>query len=96
MDQVTLAFIKKLVFTYLDRQKYRVFIFGSRASGSSRKFSDIDIGIEAKGEIPAATLVEIEEAFNESDLPYTIDLVDFSNVSHNFKSQAKKQTIYLN
>ena len=37
--------IKKLIFQFLDSKKHKAFIFGSRAVGKAKKYSDYDIGI---------------------------------------------------
>ena len=73
-----------------DGKKHRLFIFGSRVSGGSRKYSDYDIGIEGKEAIPFAVLAKIKTALEDSDLPYKVDVVDFFVVSSDFRKQALK------
>ncbi len=90
-----IALIKKIIFSKLDPEVYSAFIFGSRASGEAARFSDIDIGIEGKDELSSIAKVELEEAFEESDLPYSVDVVDFSIVRENFKTVAKQRVIPL-
>jgi predicted nucleotidyltransferase len=80
--------IKKIIFQFLDPKEYQVFIFGSRATGKAKKFSDFDIGIWGKKSVPSHLIVLIEEALEESDLPYKVDLVDFSLVPAKFKKIA--------
>lgn len=46
------------------------------------------MGIWGKKPVPWHILAEIEEVFEESDLPYKVDVVDFSLVSSNFKKVA--------
>ena len=82
--------IKKIIFQFLDPKKYKVFIFGSRARGKARKYSDYDIGILGKRPLPSYLKVLIEEALEESNLPFKVDIVDFSNVSEDFKKVALK------
>ena len=88
--------IKNILFKFLDPQKNKVFIFGSRAIGKARKFSDIDIGIKSEKEINTLLLSDIKEAFEESNIPYTVDVVDFSQVSDKFNEVAKQKIINLN
>ena len=38
--------------------------------------------------MPWHILAEIEEALEESDLPYRVDIVDFSSVSNDFRKVA--------
>lgn len=80
--------IKEIIFKFLDPLEYKVFIFGSRVNGKAKKFSDYDIGIIGKKSVPSATKILIEERLEESNLPYKIDIVDFSLVSSNFKKVA--------
>lgn len=91
-DKELLNRLKKILFHYLDPKKYKVFIFGSRADGRAAKFSDIDIGIEGAEPIPKA---EIEEAFENSDLPYLVEIVNFNHLSEKFKKVAYRKTIYI-
>lgn len=81
-------FIKQVIFKFLNSQDYRVFIFGSRATGKARKFSDFDVGIIGKKPVPRKILGSIEETFEESDLPFHIDVVDFSRTAKKFQQVA--------
>ena len=88
--------MKKIVFRYLDSRKDKVFIFGSRALGDNRKFSDVDLGIISKRKIPYMLISDLEEALEESDIPYKVEIVDFSTVSKRFKNLALKKIVSLN
>ncbi len=83
MDHV--QHIKDIIFKYLPADKYNVFLFGSRASESHRKWSDFDIGVKGDSKIPQITLSKIEGELEESDIPYKVDVVDFSRVSGKFR-----------
>jgi uncharacterized protein len=89
--------IKDIIFRFLDSKEYEVFIFGSRVKGKAKKYSDYDIGIKGKKAVPGYILTMIEEALEESDLPYKVDIVDFSLVSPEFSqialSKIKKLSI---
>lgn len=77
--------IKEVIFKFLNPKDYKVFIFGSRATGKAKKFSDFDVGILGKKPISPHKLAFIEEELENSDLPFNVDVVDFSSVSKNFK-----------
>ena len=77
--------IKNIIFQFLDPEEYGVFIFGSRATGKAKKYSDYDIGILGTKSVPLNILAKINEALEESNLPYRVDVVDFSLVSKDFK-----------
>lgn len=96
IDQKTKKEVKKIIFRFLDPKKYKVFIFGSRALDDNLKFSDIDIGVISKRKIDSTLLGNINEAFEESDIVYKIEVVDFSTVSDQFRKVAEQKVIYLN
>ncbi len=91
----TLNAIKVIIKKHLPDKTYRAFVFGSRAEGTNRKFSDYDIGIMGKKPLAFGTLSLIEEELENSDIPYTVDVVDFFNVSKDFKSLALSKTLPL-
>jgi predicted nucleotidyltransferase len=64
-----------------------VFAFGSRVSGRARKFSDLDLMIKADGTVPWRTLADLREAFEGSDLPIVVDVVDWNSCSEQFRKQ---------
>jgi predicted nucleotidyltransferase len=45
---------------------YRVFLFGSRATGTAGERSDIDIGIEGPAPVPRAALAAIHDELEEA------------------------------
>lgn len=63
---------------------YRVFVFGSRAGGKAKPWSDLDLSIEGAEPLSLATLAALSDAFDESSLPWKVDLVDRSSVSDEF------------
>ena len=96
LNQATLTTIKKILWQHLDKSRDKAFIFGSWAIGDNRKFSDIDIGIKSKRKISNLTIFELKDAFEESNLPYAVDVVDFSGTTEQFKTVAKQAVIPLN
>jgi len=57
-----------------------VHLFGSRAKGNYRLGSDVDLAIMDKG-VNSTTLSRLIWEFEESSLPYNIDLVDFTKLT---------------
>lgn len=62
----------------------RVDVFGSRAGGRVKRYSDLDLVLEGDAELPQALLSNLAEAFDESRLPFKVDLVDRRAVSEAF------------
>jgi len=70
---------------------YKVFLFGSRASGRAHDRSDIDIGIEGPTPVPDSVMLDIKEELEESPTLYTIDVVDFTRVPQKFRAVARER-----
>ena len=56
-------------------------IFGSRAKGDARRGSDIDIAISGK-DLRFIDLCEIKSDIEELNLPYSVDIVNYDNISN--------------
>ena len=84
-------FAASVIRRHLPDPAYRVFLFGSRATGSAGERSDIDIGIEGPSPIPRAALAAIADELEEAPTLYTIEIVDFARVSENFRRVAERQ-----
>ncbi|MEW5907625.1 MAG: nucleotidyltransferase domain-containing protein [Patescibacteria group bacterium] len=83
--------MKNIIKRHINLRDYKIFIFGSRAKGRARKFSDYDVGIIGKKEVPSEKMILIEEEFENSDLPYSVEVIDFAMVSDDFKKIALKK-----
>ena len=79
--------LTEIVSRHLDLDKYRLFFFGSRVRGQGREGSDIDVGIEGPAPVPWQVMSEIEEEIDDLDLLYSVDFVDFSSVSNDFRRE---------
>lgn len=63
-----------------------VFAFGSRVNGRAKKHSDLDLGLEAQQSLDWRQMARLREAFEESDLPIRVDVVDWAECSPTFKT----------
>lgn len=59
-------------------------VFGSRARGAAKPYSDLDLVLEGEGPLPLSLLAALAEAFDESALPWKVDLVDRRAVTEAF------------
>ena len=84
---------RKIVDTILKKYPYQFYAFGSRAVGTPRRFSDLDLCF--KQEIPERTVTLIEAEFAESDLPYTVDLVDWNQCTPSFRRTISKDLTHI-
>ncbi len=70
----------------------KIVLFGSRARADQTRYSDVDIGIiprSGKGHFRAITA--FRDRVEEMNIPYKVDVVDFSEVSSSFAKQALKE-----
>jgi len=72
----------------------RVWAFGSRVKFTSRPTSDLDLVAFIKPE-QGDKLSELKDAFEESDLPFKVDLHDWNAMPDKFKQNIKKEYIVL-
>lgn len=72
-----------MIMQIIEQYDYSFFAFGSRVTGKNKKFSDLDLFY--LDEIPNKVILELEEAFEESDIPFTIDLVNFNKCDSDFQ-----------
>ena len=73
----------------------KVWVFGSRASWTTKDSSDLDLALDGETEIPRRSLSALEEAFEDSDLPYTVDVVDLKRIGERFRRIVTKQRALL-
>ena len=59
--------------------------FGSRASWTAKDYSDLDLAIVGAGPLDWRTLSRLKEAFEESDLPMRVDVLDWHAISESFR-----------
>ncbi len=58
-----------------------VFVFGSRAKGTYKQSSDIDLAIMNEG-VKDTFIRKMKSDFEDSSLPYTVDLVNYPTLKH--------------
>ena len=73
----------------------RTWVFGSRATGTARRFSDLDIALESDEPIAYRTISKLEHAFSESDLPIRVDVVDWNALEPEFREVVGAQRVPL-
>ena len=72
-----------------------VWVFGSRANWTTKDSSDLDLAVEGATRIDHKSMVRLEIAFEESALPYTVDVVDLNAMSKEFKKIVEGQKVPL-
>jgi predicted nucleotidyltransferase len=79
---------RRSVVEILDRwiPECQVWVFGSRWKQQSRRNSDLDLVIIGSERLSMATLARLRDAFEESDLPFTVDFCDWNRLSPGFQN----------
>ncbi len=78
---------REIVRSILDRiiPDREVWAFGSRVHGGNLKpFSDLDLALPAPEPLPLGTLSNLKEAFQASDLPFKVDIIERAFVDPGF------------
>ncbi len=83
-----------LVCKGVDTARHGPVIFGSRTGGKARRYSDVDIGITGEP-LTLIELGDVAEAFDESDLPYAVDIVNLATASEAFRELANATAVRL-
>ncbi len=65
--------------------------FGSRVAGTARDYSDLDLAIVGKDKIKRRAKMLLREAFEESDLPFRVEVMDYHAISDEFRAVIDKK-----
>ena len=87
---------KKIILSLIDKEKISVFLYGSRAANNAKHDSDIDVGLWSSVKIDNTLIRQINDAIEESIVPYHIDITDFTKVNSKFKKIATEKIIIWN
>ena len=68
--------------------------YGSRAKGTARPWSDLDLVVFAEPDRQKA-VSELRDAFEESDLPFRVDLFVWDEIPDSFRENIRKEHVVL-
>jgi predicted nucleotidyltransferase len=63
-----------------------VWAFGSRVKGTAKPYSDLDLAVLGNEPMGLALQAQLAEAFDESDLPWRVDVLDWATTSESFRA----------
>ena len=86
-----LAIVKQIVRQLVP--SCEVWAFGSRVKGTAKPFSDLDLVIMSQQPLSLALMASLHEAFSESDLPWKVDIVDWSTTGPEFRAVIEQQKV---
>lgn len=65
----------------------QIYLYGSRANGTFRNLSDIDLAVDANQTINRSELSEARSILEAVHMPYKIDLIDLHRASTDLKKE---------
>ena len=87
-----IEFINKTVVDPLRKKGAVVYCYGSRARGDYKKFSDLDLMVESEDK-KNLDLGKLMEILQNSNFPYKVDIVHFSDFAESYKPSYQKDKI---
>lgn len=70
-----------------------VWAFGSRAGGLPKPHSDLDLVIVDPPLVPESVFARLKVSFEESDLPFRVDVVVLSQLEPGFQDAVKREHV---
>lgn len=64
--------------------------FGSRVKGTAKKYSDLDLVVMGKEQLPQEVLFRLQDVFEESELPIRIDVLDWHRITPGFRAMIER------
>lgn len=89
LNKAQLSEVKKILERFVPEAEVRA--FGSRVLGTARPTSDLDLALLGPQPIPLSTMTRLREAFEESLLPFRVDLIDWHDMSESFRALVQKK-----
>jgi predicted nucleotidyltransferase len=82
-------YIQETVIDPLKSNGATVWIFGSRARGDNKKYSDLDIMVESREDI-SAIVGKIQENLESGNFPYKVDMVQNKDFAKSYRESFEK------
>lgn len=86
--------VKTILTIYLPAET-EVFAFGSRVKNTVKAFADLDIAIKYKHKISEQIMDKLNIAFENSLLPFKVDIIDLNNADEDFYNIIKADLTHL-
>jgi len=66
-------------------------LFLTPKTGTAKDYSDLDLAVVGKEKLSDNIFYAVKESFEESDLPFRVDVLDWHRISKEFKKVVNKQ-----
>jgi uncharacterized protein len=91
LTSADLAQVRAILRRHLPRAA--VCVFGSRATGRARPFSDLDLLVLQPATLDWHTRVNLVDAFEASDLPFRVDVVENARLAPGMRQRVMAEAI---
>lgn len=85
--------VRRVLEKYFKNCDADLFCFGSRAAGKSTGKSDYDIGYFTDESLSPTQRENLKEELENLNIPVKVDLINFNDVSEDFKEMALKKVV---
>ena len=85
--------VKKILTDHVPQAN--VWAFGSRAKWLAKDTSDLDLCVDAQQPLSFVQMGLLKEAFEDSDLPYKVDVVDWATTSESFRKIIERDRVVV-
>ena len=87
--------ILRSVLTPLSQTPAKAWVFGSRATGRARPYSDLDILISSPAPLDWRARADLQDAFEASNLPFRVDVVEEARLAPTLAPRVLAERQYL-
>lgn len=87
------SIIKNILAPY--QEDYDFYYYGSRVKGNFEKASDLDVLIKGSEKMPYNKLETLKVLFDQSDLPYIVNFLDYYSIEEKFYNIILKDLIKI-
>ena len=93
LSPLHLATVKSILAEHVPECEVRA--YGSRATWTARDYSDVDLAVVGKGPQDPGVIADLKEAFQNSNLPMRVDVLDWHGVSEEFREAIRAEAVVL-
>jgi len=75
--------------------EFDVLVYGSRAGGTAKKFSYLDLAVLTEKPLQAPRLEKMAAAFTAASLPFRVETIDWAATGSSFRKVIKKTGVLI-
>ena len=90
---VHLETIKRILTEHVPDCEVRA--YGSRVTRTAKKYSDLDLAVVGKARLDSRQTYRLREAFEESDIPFRVEVLDWNAISASFKKIINEEFVVI-